>query len=385
MFKKVQPISTKNRFIQLLTGIIMLSSLWACKKDSSLPMISKTFLKGVGPTYADIQGRVYVEGSSPIIQRGVCWMLKKSAGSDNSMQFPTLTNDTMSFEGSTGLANARIRGLLSDTAYFACLYARNGEGIKYSYPVLFRTPAIPEGYVFVEGGDFDMGSSSGADDENPVHLVTLGNYFISGKEINNTEYCKFLNAINLTADGRSGDMEFISMTNAHILITHDGLQFLPKSGFEDYPAVGVSWYGAKAYTNWIGGHLPTEAEWEFAARGGLQSGHFVYAGSDEPGGVAWYADNSMNQLHPGGGKAPNELGMYDMTGNVWEWCEDWYSESYYGGSAIKNPQGPSSGTQKVLRGGSWQDASKSTTSRNSETPDTSGEDIGFRVVIPIGL
>ncbi|WP_349314286.1 SUMF1/EgtB/PvdO family nonheme iron enzyme [Chitinophaga sp. MM2321] len=346
-------------------------------------MISKTYLKGVGPTYADVQGRVYIEGSSAIEQRGVCWVLKNTAGPGETLQFPTITNDTMNIDGSTGLVNVRIRGLVPDTAYFACFYAKNSEGIKYSYPVLIRTPAIPDGFVFVEGGDFEMGNILGEDDEKPVHMVTLENYFIAAKEVTNTQYCKFLNEIELAADGSDGGMKYIDMGHAETLITHNGTQFIPVAGFENYPAIRISWYGAKAYCNWAGGRLPTEAEWEFAARGGIKSTGFVYAGSNAPGDVAWYAANAAGKLHPGGEKTANELGTYDMNGNVWEWCDDWYDASYYGGSPVEKPGGPSSGADKVLRGGSYLEGARYTTSRFRDKPEATTSNIGFRVKIAI--
>lgn len=370
--------------IRLLLIVFIFFTIGGCKKkDTALPMISKTYLKGVGPTYADLQGRVYVEGGSPIEQRGVCWVLKNTAGMTAAMQWPTIENDTMQLDGNTGLVNVRVRGLDPDTAYYASFYAKNSNGVKYSYPVLVRTPVILEGFVFVEGGDFQMGNILGDDDEKPVHMVTLDNYFISSKEVTNAQYCKFLNTTEVGADGTSGNMKYIDIGNPETLVAHNGTQFIPVAGFENYPVVSVSWYGAKAYCNWIGGKLPTEAEWEFAARGGIKSKDYVYAGGNTPGDIGWFADNAANKLHQGAGKAANEIGTYDMNGNVWEWCEDWYGAGYYGGSAVKNPEGASSGTEKVLRGGSYLEPAMRTTHRFRDQPQATAKHIGFRVKVAI--
>ncbi|HNT05228.1 MAG TPA: SUMF1/EgtB/PvdO family nonheme iron enzyme [Anaerolineae bacterium] len=121
----------------------------------------------------------------------------------------------------------------------------------------------------------------------------------------------------------------------------------------DQPVVGVSWYEAEAYAKWAGGRLPTEAEWEAAARGGPRSRGYTYAGSNDLGSVAWYRDNSGGVAHAVKGKAPNELGLYDMSGNVWEWVADCYDQNYYSSTPGRNPPDPTSGSDRVLRGGSW--------------------------------
>lgn len=177
--------------------------------------------------------------------------------------------------------------------------------------------------VWVEGGTFQMGSNSGESDEKPVHTVTVSGFFMDKYEVTQAEYQRVMG------------------TNP--------------SYFEhcpDCPVDNVTWYEAVEYAKKVGKRLPTEAEWEYAARGGNQSRGYQYAGSDNLDAVGWYDGNSGEKTHPVGQKKPNELGLYDMSGNVWEWCADWYDENYYAKSPTINPQGPSSGSIRVLRGGS---------------------------------
>ena len=134
--------------------------------------------------------------------------------------------------------------------------------------------------------------------------------------------------------------------------------------------------------------LPTEAEWEFAARGGIYSQGYTYAGSDRLKQVGWYRENSDNQTHEVGQLLANELGLHDMSGNVWEWCQDWFAKEYYDEcckrNIVKNPRGPDSGTDFVLRGGSWIDVSVYCHSvfRRHFPPEFHDGNFGFRLVLP---
>lgn len=127
--------------------------------------------------------------------------------------------------------------------------------------------------------------------------------------------------------------------------------------------------------------LPTEAEWEYAARGGNKSKGYKYSGSNDIGSVAWYYDNSSSKTHTVATKAPNELGLYDMSGNVWEWCSDWYGD--YSNGLQTNPKGPSSGSYRVIRGGSWDDIAGDwrVSDRYFNDPDGRVNGLGLRLAL----
>lgn len=156
---------------------------------------------------------------------------------------------------------------------------------------------------------------------------------------------------------------------------------VPEWGWiDDHPVVNISWQDAYDYAEWAGKRLPTEAEWEFASRGGSKSKKYKFAGSNNLNDVAWYSANSDLRTNPIGTKSPNELGIFDMCGNVLEWCSDWYSP--YDLSDINNPSGGKKGNFKVLRGGSWNvnELGCRITLRNHYDPDTYDNYFGFRCV-----
>ena len=200
--------------------------------------------------------------------------------------------------------------------------ALSGKNAKFKVGTI--SEFTPTGMVYVAGGTFQMGSNSGDSDEKPVHTVTVSSFYMDKTEVTQAEYRKVM--------GKNPSYF---------------------SGCDDCPVERVSWHDANEYAKKVGKRLPTEAEWEYAARGGNKSKGYKYAGSKSIGSVAWYSSNSGSKTHSVGQKQPNELGIYDMSGNVWEWCSDRYSDSYYRTSPKNDPQGPNSGSSRVLRGGSW--------------------------------
>ncbi len=204
---------------------------------------------------------------------------------------------------------------------------------NFNYTLLFK-PVM----VFVKGGTFqmgqpdpDIGGDGYSDDEQPVHEVTVSDFYIGKYEVTNAQYCKFLNE---KGNQEEGGRLWLASHYEGYLIEKQGQQYAPKAGYQNHPVVYVTWYGARAYCEWAGGRLPTEAEWEYACRGGIHSAGYQYSGSNTIDDVAWYYSNSRSRAHIVGSKQPNELGLYDMSGNVWEWCADWYGEDYYSRSAV---------------------------------------------------
>ncbi|MDX2495894.1 MAG: formylglycine-generating enzyme family protein [Desulfuromusa sp.] len=227
----------------------------------------------------------------------------------------------------------------------------------------FTEPTNGAAFVFVRGGCFQMGSNDGDSDEKPVHKVCVNDYHISKYEITQAQYQKITDSNPSRFKGDDHPIKFVSWDDAQSYI----LQLNTRSG--------------KSY------RLPTEAEWEYAARSGGKNEK--YAGGNNVDAVAWYAGNSGGKTHPVGQKQPNGLGLYDMSGNVWEWCKDRPDSSYYGKSPRNNPQGSSTGTglnnsYRVTRGGSWCSVpwSLRSTRRSWSRSGDRNCYLGFRLVLP---
>ena len=224
-----------------------------------------------------------------------------------------------------------------------------------------RHPGEPE-MVFVQGGTFTMGCTAeqGNDcynDEKPTRQVTVSSFSIGKYPVTQKEWVAVMGSNPSWFKGDNLPVENVSW--------HDSQEFIRK-------------LNATTGKNY---RLPTEAEWEYAARGGNKSRGFKYSGSNTIGDVAWYWNNygERTRTRPVGTKASNELGIYDMSGNVNEWCNDWWGE--YSSAAKTNPQGPSSGWDRVLRGGGWShDAQRCRVSnRDSDAPYHGGSYVGFRL------
>lgn len=199
-----------------------------------------------------------------------------------------------------------------------------------------KSPVPPGGMVLIPGGSSMMGSDSHQGIASPKHQVILSSYYMDTYEVSNQKYYDFC------------------MGTGYKLPEFWGMEIY-KSGLDypDHPVVGVSQFDASEYADWAGKRLPTEAEWEHAARGGLDDVSY-YFGDKADRSMARYNDPEAEKGPLKTGSYPsNSYGLYDMSGNAWEWVSDWFSESYYSESPEKNPQGPARGSFKVLRGGGW--------------------------------
>jgi len=300
---------------------------------------------------------------------------------------------------------------------------------------------IPADMVVIPAGTFQMGDSfsEGDSDERPVHTVTLSSFYMSRCEITNGQYRDFLqSALSqglVTVSGgvvyKAGSGTSYPYCDTHAAdsdsqIVYSGGAFSVRTkggrSMVNDPMVEVSWYGAVGYCNWRsqqegrqpcynlstwvcdfgknGYHLPTEAQWEYAARGGLSGKRFPWGNTITHSQANYYSSSSYSYdisptrgyhptwndgiypyTSPVGSFAPNGYGLYDMAGNVYEWCNDWYSSSYYSSSPSTSPTGPTSGTYRVLRGGSWGSIANycRVADRGGGRPDRRDNVIGFRV------
>ena len=244
------------------------------------------------------------------------------------------------------------------------------------------------GFVLVEGGTFKMGNASGQNDEKPAHNVTLSSFYMCDHEVTQAEYKAVMGTNPSDFSGNNKPVEQVSWYDAieycNKLSLRDGLKpCYSLNGSTDtskWGSKGNAWNSVVCDFNANGYRLPTEAEWEYAARGGKNSKGYTYSGANSASGVAWYKDNSSNGTHDVKSKIANELGIYDMAGNVSEWVWDWYGN--YGSTSQTNPRGSSSGTYRGRRGGSWSDtASNSTVSyRDGNSPNRTANTRGFRIV-----
>jgi formylglycine-generating enzyme required for sulfatase activity len=237
--------------------------------------------------------------------------------------------------------------------------------------------AAPANMVRVEGGSFQMGSNNGDSDEKPVHTVTVKSFYMGKTEVTQKEWVEIMGTNPSRFKGDTLPVESVSWFEAVEYCNRRSLKEGLTPAYRGSDNSIICDFSASGY------RLPTEAEWEYAAKGGNKDlMTFTYSGGNSPDGVAWYNGNSGSTTHPVGTKQPNSLGLYDMSGNVWEWCWDWYG-AYSTGNQT-DPRGASSGSARVYRGGSWFHTAAGARSafRNCYTPSDRDYFLGFRLVRP---
>ncbi len=286
------------------------------------------------------------------------------------------------------------------------------------------TNGSTRGMVRLEGGAFLMGTDDEegfpADGEGPVREVVLDPFYIDKKAVSNRQFKQFVKSTGYTTEAERFGWSFVffqflppETVHQTVQVVPDAPWWIPVEGASwkspegsgssirnrmDHPAIHISWNDAQAYADWAGKRLPTEAEWEHAARGGLEQKKFPWGDELTPDGEhrcnIWQgsfpdhntAEDGYVGTAPVGSFKPNGYELFDVSGNVWEWCADWFSPDYHIDGPRENPTGPSQGQARVMRGGSYL-CHKSycnryrVAARTANTPDSSTGNIGFRCVM----
>lgn len=389
----------KSLFITIAAcmGLVLTS----CKEDITVSL--KTYsVYDVTNTSASVSGSVSIVGDDI---------------EESGFLFSTVPTLTLKYTNSTHIQSAvsltdvrvTINDLSADSSYRYRLYAKSDDSIYYGSTYSFYPGSVVLPTELVDGGSFQMGgtteqSAYAKENEFPVHAVTVSTFRIGATEVTNAQFLKFIISRKITDGGSgltaSGVTKTLLYSNLHGLhYDMESAAWMIEPGFENHPVVRVTWYGASEFCRWAGGRLPTEAEWEWAARGGMVgqlSGGFptLFSGGSLPDStaVAWYKFNTKilpeghKDTQPVATKTKNSLNLYDMSGNAWEWVADWYN--LYLPLSQTNPKGMSDAdatesgvTEKVRRGGGWADEDVNAlrvSRRDHNVPDLNLGSCGFR-------
>ena len=300
------------------------------------PTVETSEISNITGITASSGGDVTSDGGLSVSARGVCWSTSPN---------PTISDSYTEDGNGIGSYTSLITGLTGETTYYVRAYAINSVGTGYGSEISFTTTLE---MVFVEGGSFKMGSNNGESDEKPTHTVTVSDFYIGKYEVTQALYQKVMGTNPSSFKGDKRPVERVNWYNA--------VEFCNKLS----ESLGLQKVYTISGTNVTvdfsknGYRLPTEAEWEYAARSKGRDDR-KWSGTNtesELGNYAWYNSNSSYKTHEVGTKQANELGIYDMSGNVWEWCWDRYGT--YSSSSQTNPAGPFVGfSGRVGRGGGW--------------------------------
>ena len=360
-------------------GVGYSDEVWFKTLEVTTPILSSVTFGIVSNTSLEVNATVTSLGNGTLTDAGFVY---------STEAYPTTESGKVSCGKSESL-NATISNLQPETKYYVRAYAINEKGIAYGEEktvITAKTEINPYTDIVIEtshgyykfnmatvvGGKFNMGAQSknsyddnydsdAYSDEDPVHAVTLKSFLIGSTVV-------------------TQKLWYVVLGNYPTLTSANGLG-------DDYPVYNVSYTQCQQFISKLNSltgkkfRLPTEAEWEYAARGGANDSNFKYSGSAVIGKVAWYDANSSGKLHKVAEKEANELNIYDMSGNVWEWCSDWYAN--YSIKDQTSPTGPSTGTLRVIRGGCYSDtAAECRVSVRSNAAESSTlPTIGFRLVM----
>lgn len=370
----------------------------SCEKVDTEVTVKTYHVTDVSTTSAKIKGTAVVTaGDATFTDAGICISSKVS--------YPKITNSrVISATGDLSEFVVNITNLSADSVYKFRVFASTSDTTYYGITYSFKPASINIETVAVPGGTFTMGATSeqtnfAADIEKPAHSVTLSSFNIGKYEVTNSQFAAFLNSrqissgsASITSSGVSYKFLYTSPKGLYYDNTSSSWKY--PEGYANRPVVNVTWHGASEFCQWAGGKLPSESEWEFAARGGKNSAGYIYSGGNDANLVGWFKtafiENEALEYYAQtvGGKIANELGIFDMSGNVWEWCSDWYAA--YPAAAQTNPTGPSDEValatdsevvNKVRRGGGWADpdaTSLRVSKRASNLPSANAGSIGFR-------
>lgn len=343
------------------------------------PSVTTGSITKITQTSALVAANVTSQGDAPVTERGICWSTQSN---------PEIDDNKVSAGTGLGQFTALLEYLTPATIHYVRAYAINEGGISYGTQQQFTTLAGNGQHetALVNNGTYQLNGNN----------VIVSAFRISKHEITHAQFIQFLNNIGCNANGTFDDpvygvVTYMNMNAPNVCVGHNGLFYFKGSSFAataNCPVIEVTWYGAAAFSRWAGGRLPTEAEWEIAARGGhlaVNAGTFnhQWAGTNSQTQLqnyAWHLENSNNSTHEVGLKTANELGIFDMSGNVWEWCMDKYGNTFP--TDATNPQGPTTGASQVIRGGSWgyQAPQCKIDYRSNALPDQGGIGLGFRIV-----
>ncbi|MDE5419205.1 formylglycine-generating enzyme family protein [Labilibaculum sp. DW002] len=341
----------KHLFLQLS----LLLALFACSKEEDesyhQPEITTSGISIITNTRATCGGNLTSNGHMQITAKGLVWHTSANVSLDVN------TGKTVD-ENKAGKFVSTLLNLKKNTSYYVRAYATNDLGTTYGEEREFTT-ANGMDMISVQGGNFQMGSNNGDPDEKPIHSVTISSFEIGKYEVMQAQWTAVMDNNPSHFKGDSLPVEQVDWNEIQTFINKLNEQ------------TGLNY------------RLPTEAEWEFASRGGNLTHSYTYSGSNTLDDVAWYINNSGNKTHKVGSKQANELGIYDMSGNVWEWCSDIYGS--YSSNSQTNPQGSSSGSYLDNRGGGWFSGENRcpVSNRSNCYPSSNYDSLGFRLVLSL--